>query len=195
MIRVFDFIGSLLGVLILSPVFIILSIAILLGSGSPVFFRQERVGKNAKSFMLLKFRTMKAELTNQSLLTIGDRDNRITRIGYFLRKYKFDELPQLLNVLFGDMSFVGPRPEVLKYVELYTPDQRKVLEVRPGITDLASIEYINESELLAESADPEKVYIEEIMPHKLEINLRYLANRSILTDIVVIAKTLGGIFR
>ena len=148
-----------------------------------------------KPFLLLKFRTMTNTSADKGLLTVGDRDSRITPVGYFLRKYKLDELPQLINVLIGDMSFVGPRPEVSKYVELYSPEQRKVLDVKPGITDLASIEYMNESELLAKSVDPEKTYIEEIMPHKLGINLRYQANRTLLSDVKVIFKTFGGIFR
>lgn len=195
MIRCFDFIVSLIGILLLSPVFLVLSAIVLLGSGSPVFFLQTRVGKNARPFKLIKFRTMKTTSSGKSLLTIGDRDSRITSVGYFLRKYKLDELPQLFNVLLGDMSFVGPRPEVQKYVDLYTSDQRKVLDVRPGITDLASIEYMNESDLLSRSDDPEKTYIQEIMPHKLEINLRYLQKRNLFSDVGVILKTFGGIFR
>ena len=195
MIRVFDFIASLLGILILSPVFLVLSVVILLGSGNPVFFKQKRIGRNAMPFSLLKFRTMSKKSIEEGLLTVGERDSRITSEGYFLRKYKLDELPQLLNVLIGDMSLVGPRPEVPKFVELYSDKQREVLAVRPGITDLASIEYIKESDLLSKSSDPEKTYIEEIMPHKLEINLRYQANRSFLTDIGVIIKTVIGIFR
>jgi len=195
MTRVFDFVVSLLGILILFPIFLVLSIAIVLSSGSPVFFKQERIGLNSKPFLLLKFRTMAKISGHGGLLTVGDRDSRITKIGYYLRKYKLDELPQLLNVLKGDMSLVGPRPEVPKYVSLYNSDQKKVLSVRPGITDLASIEYMNESELLSKSSDPEKTYIEEIMPHKLEINLRYLTNRSLITDIGVILKTVFGIIR
>jgi lipopolysaccharide/colanic/teichoic acid biosynthesis glycosyltransferase len=184
-----------LGIIILTPLFLILSIIILFGSGSPVLFKQWRIGKMGNPFLLLKFRTMTSTSADKSLLTVGDRDSRITPVGYFLRKYKLDELPQLINVLIGDMSFVGPRPEVSKYVELYSPEQRKVLDVKPGITDLASIEYMNESELLSKSSDPEKTYIEEIMPHKLGINLRYQANRTLLSDVKVIFKTFGGIFR
>ncbi|HET6992606.1 MAG TPA: sugar transferase, partial [Bacteroidia bacterium] len=142
---------------------------------------------------LWKFRTMKTDSDKKGLLTVGGRDPRITRLGYYLRKYKIDELPQLINVLTGDMSLVGPRPEVRKYVDMYTPDQLQVLDVQPGITDYASIEYSNENELLAKSADPEKTYIEEVMPAKLKLNMKYISEKSFGTDLKIIFRTIGKI--
>jgi lipopolysaccharide/colanic/teichoic acid biosynthesis glycosyltransferase len=146
-------------------------------------------------FQLFKFRTMSVNAASSGLLTVGSRDNRITHIGYYLRKTKLDELPQLFNVLIGDMAFVGPRPEVEKYVNLYNEEQKRVLQVRPGITDLASLEYLDENDQLGASSEPEKTYIEEIMPHKLSINLKYLEKRSVGTDIAVIFKTILRIAR
>ncbi len=159
-----------------------------------VFFAQKRVGKNNADFSLLKFRTMRTGSEKMGQLTIGSKDLRITKVGYFLRKFKLDELPQLINVLKGDMSLVGPRPEVRKYVELYTPEQMKVLLVRPGITDYASLKYFDENELLAKSDNPEKTYIEKIMPEKLSINLKYIEKVSLAEDIRIIFKTIGRIF-
>jgi lipopolysaccharide/colanic/teichoic acid biosynthesis glycosyltransferase len=153
------------------------------------------VGKNGKHFGLFKFRTMEPKADAQGTLTIGSRDPRITRVGYSLRKYKVDELPQLLNVLIADMSLVGPRPEVPEYTLLYTPDQKRVLDVRPGITDYASLLYFHESELLAESEDPRKTYLEEVMPAKLALNLEYINRRSFGEDLRIIAKTIGRIIR
>ena len=174
MIRFFDIIFSALGLVILAPVFAAICLKIKLGSKGGCFYIQERIGKDGKPFGLYKFRTMRIGADNEGLLTVGEHDQRITRVGYFLRKTKMDELPQLLNVLKGDMSLVGPRPEVRKYVELYTEEQRKVLSVRPGITDYASIEYVNENELLSQAVDPDRTYIEEIMPDKIKLNMRYL---------------------
>lgn len=191
--RLFDIIASLCGLLILSPLFILIALFIVLGSGFPVFYLQNRVGKNNQDFKLFKFRTMRKDADKKGLLTVGGRDPRVTGIGYYLRKYKLDELPQLLNVLFGTMSLVGPRPEVRKYVNLYTTEQQKVLQAKPGITDYASIEYFSENELLAQSDNPEKTYIEEIMPAKLKLNQRYISEQGILTDIKIIFKTIAKI--
>lgn len=193
--RLFDIIASLLGLIVLSPFFLIVSIWISLDSRGGIFYRQTRVGKNNIDFRLWKFRSMRPDSDKKGLLTVGGRDPRITRSGYFLRKTKMDELPQLINVLVGDMSFVGPRPEVRKYVDLYTTEQKKVLNVRPGITDLASLEYFEESELLAKSSDPEKTYIEEIMPAKLKLNLQYISKANLGTDIGMIFRTIGRIFK
>jgi lipopolysaccharide/colanic/teichoic acid biosynthesis glycosyltransferase len=174
MIRFFDILFSLLGLLLLSPLFVILCLAICLESKGGAFYIQERIGLNGKPFGLYKFRSMRIGSDSEGLLTIGERDNRITRIGYFMRKTKMDELPQLLNVLKGDMSLVGPRPEVRKYTDLYTEEQRRVLSVRPGITDYASIEYVHENELLSQAEDPERMYIGKVMPDKIKLNMKYL---------------------
>lgn len=187
--RCFDFVVSLLGILILMPVFLFLAVWIGLDSAGGVFYKQQRVGRGGKDFALIKFRTMRTGSDKKGLLTIGGKDSRITGAGYFLRKYKLDELPQLFNVLLGDMSLVGPRPEVRKYVEMYNPDQLKVLTVRPGITDYASIEYARENDLLAGASDPEKMYIEEVMPAKLRLNQKYILEQGFLTDIRIIFKT------
>lgn len=191
--RTFDIIFSFLGLLFLSPFILIISLIVLAGSKGPAFFIQSRVGRNNKDFGLYKFRTMKTDSDRSGLLTVGNRDPRITNAGYYLRKYKLDEIPQLLNVLTGDMSFVGPRPEVRKYVDMYSVEQKNILNVRPGITDLASIKYRNENELLAGADDPEKYYINEIMPDKIRINLEYISDRSILKDIKIILKTLKAL--
>ena len=191
--RGFDVVSSLTGIILLFPFLLILWICIRLESSGGGFYRQVRVGKNGIDFRLWKFRTMQTGADKKGLLTIGGRDSRVTRIGYYLRKYKLDELPQLINVLVGDMSIVGPRPEVRKYVELYSQDQQKVLSVQPGITDYASIEYSNENELLAKSENPEKTYIEEILPAKLELNQKYLNEQSFFTDFKIIFQTIGKI--
>jgi len=167
---------------------------VLFGSTGGIFYIQTRVGKNGKDFFLFKFRTMHTGSDKKGLLTVGARDSRITRTGFFLRKYKLDELPQLFNVLFGSMSLVGPRPEVRKYVEIYNDEQKKVLGVKPGITDYASIEYVNENEILAKSENPEETYIREIMPDKLQLNLKYIREKSFLTDLKIIFRTLTKIF-
>jgi lipopolysaccharide/colanic/teichoic acid biosynthesis glycosyltransferase len=191
--RFFDIIFSSLGLIISFPVFIILAIWISIDSKGGVFYMQERIGKNFKTFKLYKFRSMYSGSDKKGLLTVGGNDSRITRSGYFIRKYKLDELAQLINVLKGDMSLVGPRPEVKKYVDLYNDEQKKVLLVKPGITDYASIEYYNENEILEKSSNPEKTYIEEIMPHKLSLNLKYIQEQSLLTDVKIILKTIKKI--
>lgn len=191
--RGFDFICSLIGILILSPVFVVIWIWIKLESEGPALFLQTRVGKNNKDFKLYKFRTMYVNAEAKGQLTVGMRDPRITGAGYVLRKYKLDELPQLFNVLEGTMSLVGPRPEVRKYVDMYTSTQMQVLNVKPGITDLASIQFINENELLAKAEHPEEYYINEIMPAKLRINMEYVHNRAFFKDLLLIFKTLSKI--
>ncbi|MEM9051282.1 MAG: sugar transferase [Bacteroidota bacterium] len=190
----FDRVFSLFGIIFLLPLFFVISIWILVDSKGGVFFIQERVGKRGRHFGLLKFRTMRPLSEAAGKLTVGSKDSRITYAGYFLRKYKLDELPQLWNVLAADMSFVGPRPEVPEYVALYNQEQWKVLQVRPGITDEASIAYFDESDLLSQSSDPRKTYIEEVMPAKLKINLDYLERRSFVSDLEVILKTVKRIF-
>ena len=187
--RLFDIIASGCGLLVLSPLFLIVAIWIKLDSNGPVFYKQIRVGRYGKDFKLFKFRSMRVGADKNGLITIGGRDPRVTRSGYFIRKYKLDEFPQLINVFIGDMSLVGPRPEVRKYVDLYTQEQLHVLDVRPGITDLASIRYRNENEILETVANPEQYYIDVIMPDKLRINLEYVANHSFLYDIKLIFKT------
>lgn len=192
--RLFDLFFSLLGLILLSPLFLIIGLLIMLESKGGIFYKQVRVGKGGKDFYLYKFRTMRPNADKLGLLTVGGRDPRVTRIGYYLRKYKLDELPQLVNVLKGDMSFVGPRPEVRKYVMLYNDEQLQVLKVKPGITDYASIQYSNENELLAQSENPEETYIKTIMPHKLALNMQYIKNPSVLHDIKLIFLTLKKIF-
>lgn len=193
--RLFDITFATLGLIFLSPFFLIISLAILLESNGGIFYFQSRVGRHNKDFTLFKFRSMKVGSDKKGLLTVGSRDNRITKIGYYLRKYKLDELPQIVNVLIGNMSFVGPRPEVRKYVNLYSSEQLKVLEVRPGITDLASIKFINENEVLAQSNTPEELYINEIMPQKLSINLNYIQSRTLSKDLIIIFLTVFKVFR
>lgn len=191
--RLFDIFSSLLGLVILLPFLIAISVLIFVNSRGGVFYRQIRVGKNGKDFKLWKFRTMQPDSDKNGLLTVGGRDARITSLGYYLRKYKLDELPQLMNVFVGEMSIVGPRPEVRKYVDLYTSEQLHVLDVQPGITDYASIEYANENDLLAESSDPENKYIQQVMPAKLKLNMKYIAEKSLGTDLKIIFRTLGKI--
>ncbi|MDF2436726.1 MAG: wcaJ [Bacteroidota bacterium] len=193
--RLFDIFFSLIGLIILFIPFLIISLIIMLDSKGGVFYRQVRVGKDGKDFRLFKFRSMRTDSDKAGLLTVGGRDSRITRSGYYIRKYKIDELPQLINVLTGDMSLVGPRPEVRRYVDMYNAQQKQVLSVKPGITDFASIEYSNENEILGKASDPEKVYIEEIMPHKLDLNLKYIRQQGILTDFKIIFKTIFKIVR
>lgn len=191
--RVFDIVFSLFGIIVLLPFFLIISILIVLDSKGGVFYFQTRVGKGSVDFKLFKFRTMQTNADKKGLLTVGSKDSRITKIGYFLRKYKIDELPQLINVLNGTMSFVGPRPEVRKYVDLYNLEQQQILQVKPGITDYASLEYFNENDLLAKSDNPEQTYINEVMPAKIELNKKYIANPSLGTDISIILKTIKKI--
>lgn len=187
--RLFDIVSSAIGLLLLSPLFIFVAIWIKLDSKGPVFYRQTRVGKDGKDFRIYKFRSMRQGSDKKGLITVGGRDPRVTRSGYFIRKYKLDEFPQLINVLVGDMSVVGPRPEVRRYVDLYNEEQLKVLSVKPGITDIASIKYRNENKLLEKADDPDKMYIEEIMPDKLRYNLEYIAKQSFWFDIKLIFMT------
>lgn len=179
MTRFFDILLSGLGLLVFAPLLLFIYIVIRCGSRGPGFYSQKRIGKDGVPFRLFKFRTMRIGSDKRGLITVGGRDTRITRVGYYLRKYKLDELPQLWNVFIGNMSLVGPRPEVEKYVRLYTPEQRVVLSIRPGITDYASIAFSNENEILGQAEDPEKMYIEEIMPKKIEYNLQYINNPSL----------------
>lgn len=187
--RIFDILASGCGLLVLSPIFLIVAIWIKLDSTGPVFYRQVRVGKHNKDFRIFKFRSMRIGSDKGSLVTIGGRDPRVTRSGYFIRKFKIDELPQLINVFIGDMSLVGPRPEVRHYVNYWTPEQMRVLDVRPGITDPASIRFRNENELLEQAENPEKYYIEVIMQDKIKLYLEYVENSSFLYDIKLIFKT------
>ena len=187
--RGIDILFSLIGLICLFPFFIFISFLIFITSKGGVFFVQLRVGKNNKDFKLYKFRTMFLNSDNKGLLTVGNNDKRITKLGYYLRKNKLDELPQLINVLNGTMSLVGPRPEVRKYVNLYNSEQKSILDVKPGITDFASIMYFNENEILSNSVNPEQTYINEIMPIKLELNKQYINEMSLLTDLKIIFKT------
>lgn len=193
--RFLDILSSSVVLLVLLPVWLVIALLIAMESKGGVFYKQVRVGKDNKDFFLYKFRTMRVGSDKKGLLTVGERDNRITRVGYFLRKYKIDEFPQLLNVIKGDMSIVGPRPEVRKYVDLYTPEQMKVLSVRPGLTDLASIKYVHENEVLAASYNPEQTYIDEVMPAKLDLNLQYIATQSLMGDIRLIFNTFLAILK
>jgi lipopolysaccharide/colanic/teichoic acid biosynthesis glycosyltransferase len=168
---------------------------IVIDSRGGVFYKQLRVGKNNIDFYLFKFRSMNTGAEKKGLLTVGERDNRITYLGYFIRKYKIDELPQLVNVLLGDMSLVGPRPEVRKYVDLYNENQKQVLNIKPGITDYASIQYSNENELLAKSKNPEQIYIDEILPAKLKLNIKYLHEQGFSNDLKIIFKTIEKIIK
>lgn len=192
--RLFDLSASLIAILLLSPLLILIALFVILGSSGGAFFHQERIGKNAKPFTLFKFRTMRSNSEASGQITVGERDHRITKTGYFLRKYKLDELPQLFNIVLNQMSIVGPRPEVKKYVSLYNERQLKVLSVKPGLTDLASLEYIDENKILGEAEDPDQTYVEEIMPKKLELNLEYIEKQSLLFDLKIIFKTIQRIF-
>jgi lipopolysaccharide/colanic/teichoic acid biosynthesis glycosyltransferase len=189
-IRFFDVLFSLIGLVLLFPVFVVLSLFINLTSKGGVFYLQQRIGRNSEPFMLYKFRSMYVSSDKAGLLTVGKKDPRITPIGYFIRKYKLDELPQLFNVIKGEMSLVGPRPEVEKYTRLYTNEQKKVLSVVPGITDYASIHFSNENELLDAVSNPEEYYINEIMPEKLKLNLIYINHYNLKNYFTIIFKTL-----
>ena len=191
--RAFDFLFSVIGLVAITPVMLLLALIITIDSKGGVFYKQVRIGKNKKPFKLYKFRSMSTDADKKGLLTVGNKDSRITKIGYYLRKYKLDELPQLINVLLGNMSFVGPRPEVEKYVKLYNHEQLMVFNVKPGITDWASIKYVNENEILAKSSQPEKTYIEEIMPAKLKLNLEYVKHNNVFVDIKIILLTIKAI--
>ncbi len=187
--RLFDIVASGLGLIVLSPLFLILAIWIKLDSKGPVFYRQVRVGRHNKDFRIFKFQSMRVGSDKGSLVTIGGHDPRITRSGYFIRKFKFDELPQLINVFIGDMSLVGPRPEVRHYVDYWTPEQMHVLDVRPGITDPASIKFRNENELMEQAEDREKYYIEVIMQEKIKLYLEYVEKHNFFYDLELIFKT------
>ena len=187
--RLFDIVASGCGLLVLSPVLLVVAIWIKLDSRGPVFYRQVRVGYKNKDFRIFKFRSMRIGADKGSLVTIGGRDPRITRSGYFIRKYKLDELPQLINVFIGDMSLVGPRPEVRHYVDYWTPEQMHVLDVRPGITDPASIKFRNENELMGQAENPEDYYINVIMQEKIKLYLEYVENASFMYDLMLIFKT------
>jgi lipopolysaccharide/colanic/teichoic acid biosynthesis glycosyltransferase len=193
--RLLDLLVSGVGLVLLFPFFLIIAMSIKIFSRGPVFYLQDRVGLHSKLFKLIKFRSMRMGSDKSAAITIGQRDPRITGIGYFLRKFKIDELPQLINVLKGEMSLVGPRPEVEKFVKLYNPQQRKVLDVKPGITDYASIQFRNENQLLEGKADPIDFYIREIMPVKLRLNLAYIREQSFWVDLKVIFKTIFLIFK
>lgn len=187
--RIFDIVCSLFILVLFLPVGIFIAIWICLESKDGVFYRQERIGKNGIQFRILKFRSMRKDADKSGKLTVGMRDPRITRSGYFIRKYKLDEFPQFINVLKGEMSIVGPRPEVKEYTDLYTTEQRKILSVKPGITDYASLEYFKENEILGSSDDPEKTYIEQVMPAKIALNLKYIHNPGIVQDLTIMWRT------
>ena len=193
--RTFDFLASFFGLLLLSPLILCIAVWVKCDSKGPIFYRQVRVGKDGREFKLLKFRSMRVGADKAGLLTLGDCDPRVTRSGFWLRKTKLDELPQLFNVLVGDMSLVGPRPEVPKYVALYTPEQREVLSVRPGITDTASVEMRNEAELMAQQADPEGYYVNVQIPLKIKLAKEYIAQQSLLSDLKLIVRTIGVMFK
>ncbi|MBI1266189.1 MAG: sugar transferase [Cryomorphaceae bacterium] len=193
--RLFDIFWAVMGILVAAPFFILFAVLIFLGDGKNPFFNQVRVGKDCREFRLIKFRSMRVGAEKSGQITVGGKDSRITRIGYFLRKYKLDELPQFINILAGDMSFVGPRPEVPKYVALYSPEQQKVLSVRPGLTDLASLEFIDENILLGHAKDAEATYINEVLPKKLALQLQYVQTQSMLGDVKLIFRTLVKIVR
>ena len=193
--RLFDIVASALGLLVLSPLFLLLALWIKLDSPGPVFYRQQRVGRYNKDFSIYKFRSMRVGADRGSLVTIGDRDARVTRSGYLIRKFKLDELPQLINVLRGDMSLVGPRPEVRHYVDCWTPEQMHVLDVRPGITDPASIKFRNENELMAQVEDPERYYIDVIMQEKIRLYLEYVDRQGFFYDLGLIFKTFAAILK
>ena len=195
MTRIFDILLATLGLVILSPLLFFVYVAIVLESRGGGFYRQERTGRYGKPFRLIKFRSMYVNADKHGLITVGGHDNRITRVGYYIRKYKIDELPQLINVVKGDMSIVGPRPEVKKYTDLYTEEQRKILDIRPGITDYASIKYVDENEILGTSDNPERTYIEHIMPDKIKLNMIYISQNGIKEYFKIIFLTLTNIAR
>lgn len=195
MIRFFDLIFSIMGLVILSPLFIVLYLLIRIESKGGGFYSQERIGKNGKPFKLYKFRSMRIGSDKKGLITIGEKDNRITKTGFILRKYKLDELPQLWNVFIGDMSLVGPRPEVKKYTDLYTEEQKQVLHVRPGITDWASIKFVDENKILGESKTPDEAYVNLIMPNKIKLNMVYIQNQTLGEYFKIIFTTFKEIVR
>lgn len=195
MIRFFDILFSIIGLVLLSPLFTVLYFLIRIESQGGGFYSQERIGKNGKPFKLFKFRSMRIGSEKKGLITIGEKDNRITKTGFILRKYKLDELPQLWNVFIGDMSLVGPRPEVKKYTDLYTEEQKQVLQVRPGITDWASIKYVDENKILGESKDPDNAYVNLIMPNKIKLNMVYIQHQTLGEYFKIIFTTFKEIVR
>ena len=195
MIRYFDILLSSIGLILISPLLLLVYVLVRTESKGPGFYSQKRIGKDGVPFRLYKFRSMRRGSDKGHLITVGGRDSRITKVGYYIRKYKIDELPQLWNVLTGDMSLVGPRPEVERYVRLYTPEQRIVLSVKPGITDYASIAFSNENELLGQAKDPEEMYVNEIMPKKIEYNLNFINNRTLVEYFKIIFMTLCKILK
>lgn len=195
MIRFFDILFSIIGLVLLSPLFTVLYLLIRIESQGRGFYSQERIGKNGKPFKLFKFRSMRIGSDKKGLITIGEKDNRITKTGFILRKYKLDELPQLWNVFIGDMSLVGPRPEVKKYTDLYTEEQKQVLQVRPGITDWASIKYVDENKILGESKDPDDAYVNLIMPNKIKLNMVYIQHQTLREYFKIIFTTFKEIVR
>lgn len=195
MIRFFDIIFSIIGLVILSPIFTVLYLLIRIESQGGGFYSQERIGKNGKPFKLYKFRSMRIGSDKKGLITIGEKDNRITKTGFILRKYKLDELPQLWNVFIGDMSLIGPRPEVKKYTDLYTEEQKQVLQVRPGITDWASIKYVDENKILGEAKDPDEAYVNLIMPNKIKLNMVYIQHQTLGEYFKIIFTTFKEIVR
>jgi lipopolysaccharide/colanic/teichoic acid biosynthesis glycosyltransferase len=195
MIRIFDILLSILGIIVLAPVLLLVYFVIVLESKGGGFYLQKRVGLNGVDFKLFKFRSMHIDADKHGLITIGGKDSRITKIGIVIRRFKLDELPQLFNVIKGDMSLVGPRPEVRKYVDLYTSEQLKVLKVRPGITDYASVEYASENELLGAAKDPDKVYVDQIMPDKIRLNMKYIDHQNLKEYFKVIFLTISHIVK
>jgi lipopolysaccharide/colanic/teichoic acid biosynthesis glycosyltransferase len=193
--RTFDVLASLIGLIALSPIILIISFLIKIESKGSIFYKQKRVGLRGVEFQIFKFRTMFVGYDKKGLLTVGDRDPRVTKVGYTLRKYKLDELPQLINIIIGEMSLVGPRPEVQKYVSLYNKEDSIVLSVKPGVTDYASIYFRNETEILKNAENPEEFYIKEIMPKKLALNKKYIIERSFIADLKIIFKTLTVIIK
>lgn len=193
MIRVLDFFFSFFGLIFLLPFLFLIGLIIKISSKGSILYKQSRVGLNGAEFSVYKFRSMRLNSDMLGLITVGGRDPRVTTIGYYLRKFKLDELPQLINVLIGDMSLVGPRPEVKKYVDLYTEEQKKVLTIRPGITDWASINYRDENVVLGKSSNPEKDYIEKVMPDKLKLNLIYIHNYGVVEYFKIIFCTLWNL--
>jgi len=193
--RILDILITSIGIILFFPVIIAISLIILISSGYPVFFLQERVGKDWKIFKIIKFRTMVKNADKMGIGISSHDDSRVTNIGKFLRKFKIDEIPQIFNVLLGDMSLVGPRPELLKYAEYYNDDYSQILKIKPGITDYASLEFSNESELLKDPDDSEKVYINKILPDKIKLYKKYLKEANLITDIRIIFSTFKVLFR
>ncbi len=193
MIRFFDIILSFIGLLMLSPFLLVVYLLIRLESKGGGFYTQERTGRWGKPFLLYKFRSMRIGSDKKGLITVGERDRRITKMGYFVRRYKIDELPQLWNVLKGDMSLVGPRPEVKKYTDLYDDEQKKVLRIKPGITDWASIKYVDENRILGEAENPDETYVKVIMPSKIALNMIYINNHNVKEYFKIIFATLSNI--